>query len=454
MFLIDEIDAVDDAVAALATASIVGFEQCPDATITSALWEAERDANRLAAARIELASTWIARKLYRQDGSRSPSSRLARDTGCSKESADRMVRRAKKLRTMPLVSAAFTRGDLSEDKVDLLCTANGKKRRVAFAEAEARLLGDAERLGHADLKRVLEHWSNAADDAIGDDQVARDVDGAHLSVSGSYRGTVVIDGRLDPLRGVIVQNELERLADELFAADWEATCAELGDDATVDQIRRTPTQRRAEALSIMAQRSRAMAPGSTLARPLFTVLVDHPTAGRICELANGTAIAPGHLAPFLSAADLERVVFGPDGRVLDVGRRSRFFRGGLRRAIEVRDRRCTFPGCDTPAERCDVDHVVEWGDGGETTQENGRLRCGPHNRQRPGRTDASPPGPDDDHEDDIADEGDDPAGRPPIPGPDARSGTDSPGTVAEPDGGTSGARERPGADPPAHGPPT
>ena len=42
-----------------------------------------------------------------------------------------------------------------------------------------------------------------------------------------------------------------------------------------------------------------------------------------------------------------------------MGVRRRFFRGALRRAIEVRDRRCTHPsGCDVPAERCDIDHIV------------------------------------------------------------------------------------------------
>ncbi|QXC61401.1 HNH endonuclease [Aquihabitans sp. G128] len=69
--------------------------------------------------------------------------------------------------------------------------------------------------------------------------------------------------------------------------------------------------------------------------------------------------------------------------------RTRAFPGALRRAIEVRDRHCTHPGCTVPAERCDVDHIVEWSSGGDTTQANGRLLCPAHNRQRPGRT--SPP---------------------------------------------------------------
>ncbi|MHB1547555.1 MAG: HNH endonuclease signature motif containing protein, partial [Acidimicrobiales bacterium] len=47
-----------------------------------------------------------------------------------------------------------------------------------------------------------------------------------------------------------------------------------------------------------------------------------------------------------------------------------------------RDRTCTHPTCEVSAERCQVDHIVPWAAGGPTTQENGRLLCGYHNRLR------------------------------------------------------------------------
>ncbi len=84
----------------------------------------------------------------------------------------------------------------------------------------------------------------------------------------------------------------------------------------------------------------------------------------------------------LGEADVERVVFDGPSRVIEVGAKQRFFTGGLRRAIEVRDRHCTHPGCTVRPERCQVDHIVEYVNGGETTQENGRLLCPAHHRQR------------------------------------------------------------------------
>ena len=88
----------------------------------------------------------------------------------------------------------------------------------------------------------------------------------------------------------------------------------------------------------------------------------------------------------LSEADIERIVFDTPSRVIDVSTRTRIFTGALRRAIELRDRHCTHPGCCVPADRCQVDHIIEYCDDGPTTQANGRLLCAHHNRQRPGRT--------------------------------------------------------------------
>ena len=116
--------------------------------------------------------------------------------------------------------------------------------------------------------------------------------------------------------------------------------------------------------------------------PLFSVLVGYETMqGRICELENGTVLAPSALDPWMDSAYFERALFTLGNRV-DVSVRSRLFTGGTRRAIELRDRICTHPYCYEPAENCQVDHIETYASGGETTQENGRLLCGFHNRLR------------------------------------------------------------------------
>jgi hypothetical protein len=98
-------------------------------------------------------------------------------------------------------------------------------------------------------------------------------------------------------------------------------------------------------------------------------------------LADGTVLTPREVAALLDPSVVERVVFDGPSRVMDIGHQ-RLFKGALRRAIQVRDRSCTHKLCDAPIDRCDVDHVEPWDDGGLTTQENGRLLCPFHDHLR------------------------------------------------------------------------
>jgi len=200
------------------------------------------------------------------------------------------------------------------------------------------------------------------------------------SLNGMFLGSMT----LDPISGSIVSNELQRVEEEFFKADWARAREERGGNPAADDLWRTPAQRRADALVEMAARSSLVQPDGVRRppAPLFSVLVDWPTlSGRVCELAEGIVVSPGELVPWLSVADLERAVMEPSGRV-EVSPTQRLFTGGTRRAIELRDRECVHAYCDLPGLRCQADHLLPWSHGGRTTQENGRLLCGFHNRLR------------------------------------------------------------------------
>jgi hypothetical protein len=64
--------------------------------------------------------------------------------------------------------------------------------------------------------------------------------------------------------------------------------------------------------------------------------------------------------------------------VLYVGRAERTVPPRLRRALEVRDQRCAFPGCHAHVRRCHAHHVVPWEDGGPTELPNTALLCVAH----------------------------------------------------------------------------
>ncbi|MGI8794233.1 MAG: HNH endonuclease signature motif containing protein, partial [Acidimicrobiales bacterium] len=148
---------------------------------------------------------------------------------------------------------------------------------------------------------------------------------------------------------------------------------------TTTTLARTTSQRHADALVEMATHSAPMPPGAKEARILLSVLMGEGTFRNLCEVElTRRPIPPGAVREWLDDTLFERIVFdGPD-RVLGVSHR-RDFTGALRRAIEVRDRTCTWPGCDVPAVRCHGDHANPVTAGGPTAQANGQCLCATHN---------------------------------------------------------------------------
>jgi hypothetical protein len=348
-----------------------------------------RERSRLAVARARLIAAWDARKQWADNGSKAATARLMREALVSARTARRELFRARRLRAMPHTTIALAEGKLSIDHADLLMRVNQQEVAHLFARDEGLLVDQIKMLRHPSAQRCVRYWRSLAEDEVGKEPSDLDRDGRHFNGVRTFRGRIAFGGVLDPIAGTTVLNELHRLERKLFEDDWAQARAEHGERATAADLPRTSDQRRADALAEMARRSAAHDPHSVMPRPLFTVLVGYDAFSKVCELGDGTVVTPRQLVPYLSDADVERVVFAGPSRVIDVGVRQRFFTGALRRAIQVRDRHCTHPsGCDVPAEQCDVDHIVPYSRGGLTTQANGRCRCSVHNRQRSNRPDA------------------------------------------------------------------
>jgi len=72
------------------------------------------------------------------------------------------------------------------------------------------------------------------------------------------------------------------------------------------------------------------------------------------------------------------IVLGGKGEILDVGRSRYTFPAGLRKALEARDRGCTFPGCDRPPGWTEAHHITPFSMGGETKLSSAALACDHH----------------------------------------------------------------------------
>lgn len=252
----------------------------------------------------------------------------------------------------------------------------------ALRRDEAMLVEQARKLRFESFARAVTYWEQLADpDGVEVDEAKRR-SRREVYLDQSFGGVWLGQITLDPIAGAIVSDELRRLEQSLFEAEWAEARTALGRDPTVADLVRTPGQRRADALVEMATRSGTAPAGGRRPAPLFSVLVGYETLhGRICELAQGSVVTPGSLVPWLDEALVERAVFAPNHRV-EVSATARLFTGAIRRAILLRDRRCTHPYCDVPACRCDIDHNLPYAAGGLTTQENGRVLCGSHNQLR------------------------------------------------------------------------
>ncbi len=154
--------------------------------------------------------------------------------------------------------------------------------------------------------------------------------------------------------------------------------------STAQHRARSRAQRHADALVLMAERSR----GGSLpdSRPIagaevvvgHATLAGHPLDELRCDI-EGFGPIPRITAERLTCdCAVSRVVMRGGSEVLDYGRRTRVVPRRLRRLVRLRDEHCQFPGCREAAQWCDVHHLVHWLAGGETNLDNLALLCRRH----------------------------------------------------------------------------
>ena len=114
--------------------------------------------------------------------------------------------------------------------------------------------------------------------------------------------------------------------------------------------------------------------------PVFSLLgaTDEPA------MLDGYGPIPASMARDLVAHGADsfyRVLTDPrDGAPLDIGRTSYRITAAIRRALTLRDGKCTFPGCNNHTPDNDTDHLHPWHNGGTTAITNLGQLCPKHHR--------------------------------------------------------------------------
>ncbi|MGV2983405.1 DUF222 domain-containing protein [Microbacterium sp. AGC85] len=149
---------------------------------------------------------------------------------------------------------------------------------------------------------------------------------------------------------------------------------------------RTHAQKRHDAFATVLMVAAASGGMPTLGGAAPTLVVSVTAADFAHRTGRARVEGAGYDVP-LGAADhagcaggVQRVLFDEKGAIVGIGTSARLFNATQRRAIVLRDRECLIPGCDVPAEWCEIHHVHEHARGGPTHTSNGVPLCWHHHR--------------------------------------------------------------------------
>jgi Domain of unknown function (DUF222)/HNH endonuclease len=310
------------------------------------------------------------------NGFRSCAAWLSWRVGLEPGAAREHVRVARALGSLPRLARALARGELSYSKVRALT-------RVATPETEERLLAVG-RAGTAEhVEMIVRGWRRMDHNAEAEESSRRHRYRA-LHIYPDADGMVVIRGRLEPEVGAVVMQALAAAREALYQRRKGDVPAGT---SFVDGSPEAPTteQQQADALALVAETAlhRGMEPGAPGERYQVVVhvdaavLADADAPGQ--SVLEGGARVPAGTSQRL-ACDASRVVMRHDanGRVTEVGARTRTIPPALRRALQHRDTGCRFPGCGLPFGQ--GHHIRHWAHGGPTKLSNLAMLCRRHHR--------------------------------------------------------------------------
>jgi hypothetical protein len=289
--------------------------------------------------------------------------------GLNLGAAREKVRVAHALSELPLISASMACGALSYSKVRALT-------RVASPATEKDLLNIALHGTAHHIEKTVRLFRRAmqAEELLNEasQQASR-----ALSYHYEEDGSLVIKARIPALSGAVVVKALEVAMAQLPATE---VVVETSETQPLSHA-----ARRADALVRMAESSLKCRGANSKTADHYEVVV-HVDAETLCADAPGRShVEHGPTLPVETIrrigcdASLVAVLEDGEGKVLNVGRRTRSIPPAIRRALASRDPGCQFPGC-TFTRFLDAHHVKHWAHGGETKLFNLVTLCRWHHR--------------------------------------------------------------------------
>jgi len=348
-----------------------GRKELGGEVLTGALRRAFEEGNRLEAARTALIGELDSLERERPDGDRERSvpGWLEREVRLNDRAAYAQVRLARQLAGLPLVAGAFERGEISQQHAVTVARTveqveHGGASDGAVRGAEQLMVEEARRRDPYDLLQ----WGKDLRHRLDPEELAAEERDQHRR------------------RFLALQRRWDGMTKGEFLLDEEgATTLRTAMDSVLGPRRkdddRTPAQRRADGLVGVARRllDSGQLPSRGGEKPHLTVLAS-------VETLLGEPGAPAALLDWLYPISRPKLlqicedatvtpVLLHEGNPLWVGRARRTASKRMRKALAVRDRGCTTPGCDRPPGWTQAHHERAWSQGSTTDLPNLTSRC-------------------------------------------------------------------------------
>jgi len=317
-----------------------------------------------------MASRWAETDEYEEEGAVSPTEWIRHNCKMGSGTAVDRVNVGQRLADLPESGRAVESGEIGFAHLSLIArTATA----VAGAECPERfderlLLERARESSVGRLWHFCQHIRHATDPEGVAAEQREAIERRWFRLSPCEDGSLSLDGWLDPAGGATLRTTLGRLSqlsgpedDRAFERRQGDALVELcahGLDAGVLPQRAGHRPHLQVTASLDTLRGLAGSPAGEME---FTLPVSAETVRRLaCD------------------STITRVVLGSESAVIDVGRAKRVVPGSTRRALDVRDKQCQWPGCDRPPSWAAAHHLVHWAKGGDTDLDNLLLLCHRH----------------------------------------------------------------------------
>lgn len=301
--------------------------------------------------------------------------------------------------TLPNIGRAYRAGEFGTEQIRLLGRVHANPRvRHNMPESQA-WFNAQHRHRYADFEKLIRRWERLTDEDGPTPKSQVQHENRNVLLTKDFDGSWSLAGQYGSIQGAQLGEIFEKYVQAELTVDWEKARADLGDDATYDDLDRTPQQRRADAMWQLFQDAASSPAGAVPPGFVHNIVWDADTfeemASRLldpdheqqtldadtsrCETIDGIDIDPTEAIVSALQSQIRRVLIEAKATVIDLGE-ARFFTGNSRHAVKLASTTCVWAGCCVPSSQCETDHLTEHTHGGRTNPGNGAPLCGKHNR--------------------------------------------------------------------------